>query len=58
MAGTELPRIVPRMAPEGVIPLIAVEGAAYDCGREYAEIVLQEYPGFREYLRNLPLLRD
>lgn len=50
MPENDLPRVVPRMAPEGVIPLIAVEGTAYDCGREYAEIVLRKYPGFRDYL--------
>jgi len=50
MADVELPRVVPRMAPEGVVPLIAVEGTAYDCGRGYAEIVMRKYPGFREYL--------
>jgi len=32
------------------MPLVAVEGTAYDCGRHYAEIVLEKYPGFREYL--------
>lgn len=42
--------IVPRATPEGTIPLIAVEGSAYDCGREYAEIVMRRYPGYRRYL--------
>lgn len=50
MTKSQLPRLVPRPVPEGTVPLIAVEGAAYDCGREYAEIVLRGYPGFREYL--------
>jgi len=50
MEGNDLPRVVPRPVPEGTIPLIAVEGTAYDCGRHYAEIVLGNYPGFRQYL--------
>ena len=41
---------IPRIVPPGTIPLIAVEGTAYACGRAYAEIVMQEYPGFRTYL--------
>lgn len=45
-----LPRVVPRPAPPGSIPLIAVEGTAYECGRQYAEIVRAKYPGYREYL--------
>jgi hypothetical protein len=46
--------------PEGSIPLIDLQGAAYDCGRQYAEIVLQRYPGYRLnldctwYWRDLP----
>ncbi len=50
MTENELPRVVPRMAPEGVIPLVSVEGTPRDCGREYAEIVLSKYPSFRDYL--------
>jgi hypothetical protein len=52
------PRALPRMVPEGVIPLISVEGAAYDCGREYAEIVMSKYPGFRDYLDQAWYWRD
>jgi isopenicillin-N N-acyltransferase-like protein len=43
-----------------VIPLVSVEGSAYDCGREYVEIVQSRYPGYHRYLdtleewRNLP----
>jgi len=42
--------VVPRTTPEGVIPLISVEGTAYECGRSYAEIVQERYPGYRTYL--------
>ena len=42
--------IVARAIPKGTVPLVAVEGSAYDCGREYAEIVMQRYPGYRRYL--------
>jgi len=43
-------QVVPRLVPEGTIPLIAIEGTAYECGRRYAEIVMKEYPGYRTYL--------
>jgi hypothetical protein len=46
------PRSVPRRVPEGTIPLISVEGHAYDCGREYGEIVRARYPGYDRYLRH------
>ena len=39
-----------RSAPEGHVPLISVEGSAYDCGKEYAQIVMEKYPGYRRYL--------
>ena len=42
--------VVPRAIPEGIIPLISVEGTAYECGRSYAEIVQERYPGYRTYL--------
>lgn len=45
------PRYVPRRVPEGTIPLISVEGTAYDCGREYGEIVRSRYTGYERYLR-------
>ena len=32
------------------IPLIDIEGTAYECGRNYAGIVIKEYPLFRKYL--------
>lgn len=48
------PRHVPRRVPEGTIPLVAVEGDAYDCGREYGEIVRSRYPGYDRYLRHAP----
>jgi hypothetical protein len=47
---TGLPRVVPRPVGEGVIPLIAVEGTAYECGRHYAQIVQEKYPGYRGFL--------
>ena len=39
-----------RAVPEGTVPLIAVEGTAYDCGRAYGEMVVRQYPGYRRYL--------
>lgn len=33
------------------IPIVAIEGAAFDCGREYAEFALSEFPDFPDYLR-------
>ena len=42
----------PRRVPEGVIPFIAVEGSAYDCGRQYADLVQQRYPGYDRFLRH------
>ncbi|MAG36723.1 MAG: hypothetical protein CL878_10855 [Dehalococcoidia bacterium] len=41
---------IPRRVPPGTVPLIAVEGDAYDCGRHYAEIVRERYPRHRTYL--------
>ncbi len=32
------------------VPLIAVEGTALECGRQYAELMAQRYPDEREYL--------
>ena len=58
MTRSELPRAMPRSIPTGTIPLIAVEGTAYDCGRHYAEIVMEKYPGFREYLDMAYYWRD
>jgi len=42
--------IIPRAVPEGTVPLVSVEGTAYECGRHYAEIVMEKYPGYRRYL--------
>jgi hypothetical protein len=44
------PAVVPRQVPEGTVPLISVEGTAYDCGRAYAETVRERYPGYRRSL--------
>ena len=41
---------IPRLVPPGTIPMVAVEGTAYECGRDYAAIVMREYPGYRTYL--------
>ena len=49
---------LPRRVPEGTVPLIAVEGTAYDCGRWYAETVRERYPGFRKYLDGQPWWQD
>jgi len=47
-------QVVPRTVPEGTVPLIAVEGTAYDCGQHYGQIVLERYPGYRRYLDMVP----
>ena len=39
-----------RPVPEGVIPLLSFEGPAADCGRQYAEYVVEHYPGYCRYL--------
>lgn len=52
------PEVIARQMPEGVIPLISIEGAAYDVGREYAEIVMSRWPGFRAYLDNAWFWRE
>ena len=44
------PSAIARAIPAGSVPLISVEGTAYDCGAEYARIVNARYPGYREYL--------
>jgi hypothetical protein len=41
---------LPRSMAEGTIPLVAVEGTALECGREYARIILKNFPGYRDYL--------
>ena len=42
--------VIPRAVPEGIVPLIAVEGTAFECGQNYAELVIQKYAGYRKYL--------
>lgn len=49
----DAPRTVGRRVPEGTVPLIAVQGSAFDCGREYGEIVRTRYPGYDRYLRQV-----
>lgn len=46
----ELDQALPRAVPEGTVPFLAVEGSAYECGRNYAETVMREHPGYRRYL--------
>lgn len=41
---------IPRTIPEGTVPLVSVEGTAYECGRQYGEVILEEHPGERDYL--------
>ena len=50
MHANESNRVYPRMIEEGQVPLISVEGKAYDCGAEYGRIVADKYPGYRRYL--------
>ena len=40
---------IPRQVPAGTVPLLAVEGTAYDCGREYGELVRERYPFHTNY---------
>lgn len=47
------PGQLPRRVPEGTVPLVAVEGTAYDCGRWYGEIVRERYPGYDHYLKDV-----
>lgn len=45
---------IKRDMPEGTVPLVEVEGTAYECGRAYGEIVLEKYPGYMRYLNDVP----
>ncbi len=40
----------PSPTVDGTIPLIEVDGNAYDCGYHYGQIVREKYPSFRKYL--------
>jgi hypothetical protein len=40
-----------RRVPEGTIPLLAVEGSAYDCGRQYAALVQERFPAHDRFLK-------
>ena len=40
---------IPRQVPPGTVPMLAVEGTAYDCGREYGELVRERYPFYTNY---------
>ena len=50
----DAPRRVARRVPQGTVPLVSVEGSAYDCGREYGELVRARYPGDERYLSQAP----
>ena len=50
MTNEKPPKLTPHDTPVGTVPLISVEGTARECGRQYARIVLERYPGFRQYL--------
>jgi len=54
---TAQPHNVSFSTPTHGVPLIAVEGSAFDCGREYVEIVLSRYPGYHRYLNMLDAWR-
>ncbi len=41
---------ISRIIPEGAIPLVSVKGTAYECGHQYANIVLEQYSGYHTYL--------
>src|SRR5438046_909552 len=62
--GSELPSrhaprgVVPRRVPEGTVPLLALEGDAYECGRTYSELVQSRYPGYETYLAPAPAWRQ
>ena len=49
-ATSRLVGMPPRPVPEGSIPLLTLAGSAADCGRQYAETVLERYPGYHRYL--------
>ena len=51
-------RVIPRPVPEGTVPLIAVEGTAYECGHRYGQLVLEKYPGYQRYLDAVPAWRS
>ena len=57
-AKTDCAEVIPRFVPEGQVPLVALEGTAYECGRQYGEIVQERYPGYMVYLDQAPLWRD
>ena len=47
---------VPRRVPEGTVPLVAVEGTAYECGLWYGETIRKKYPNdVRVVIKNFPL---
>jgi len=45
--------VIPRRVSEGAVPLISIAGDAVDCGRQYAGIVMERYPGYRRFLDRL-----
>lgn len=45
---------IPRQIPEGTVPLLAIEGAAYNCGREYGELIQEQFPFYASYHHQNP----
>ncbi len=39
-----------RKVGSDVLPLLAVDGTAYECGFQYGRLVVEKYPGYRRYL--------
>lgn len=39
-----------RKVGSDVVPLLAVDGTAYECGFQYGRLVVEKYPGYRRYL--------
>lgn len=45
---------IKRVVSEGTVPLVGVEGTAFECGQAYGAIVLRKYPGYTRYLDDVP----
>ncbi len=44
----------PPAVRDEAVPLLAVEGTAYECGYGYGRMVVEKYPGYRRYLDQAP----
>ncbi len=49
---TDSPQSLPRLVPEGTVPVAAFEGTAEECGRQFGEFTLEKYPGYRRQVDN------